>query len=141
MKEFEYPLTDILLKGLRRFPGPRNAEELEDCHNLMPMEERLNVHEQITDMDADGITWDGLGKLTVAVSTKTITVRVSDYLDDSDLQTVTVWLDGVNKGTTDANGELDIANVAVGGHTIKLTKASYTDSDLDDLLNDYIVVT
>ena len=62
-------------------------------------------------------------------------------VDDTELQTVAVYLDDVRKGNTDADGELDIANVSVGGHTLKLTKAGYDDSDADDLYNDYIVVT
>lgn len=140
MKEFES--TKIPLnRGLKRFVGTRNSGELIDCHNVMPMEDSPELHEVIVDLNADGVGWGGVGKLAGAGATRSITICVNDYLDDSDLATVSVYLDTVLKGTTDANGELDIADVEIGGHALKLTKASYLDSDADDLYNDYIVVT
>ena len=107
----------------------------------MPMEQGYKGHEVFNDMNGTGITWNGLGKLTAATATKSITLNVKDYLTDSNLQTVAVWLDGVSKGNTDASGNITITGVSVGGHTIKLTKTSYVSSDDDDLANSYIVVT
>ena len=97
------------------------------------------LHEQLTSLNA-AATWDGEGQKSAASLTRTITIYVADYVAETDLAAVAVYLDGVSKGNTDANGELDIASVGVGGHTLKLTKAAYTDSDADDLYNDFIMV-
>lgn len=107
----------------------------------MPTEAGPEAHKAVTDLNASGVSWGGLGKWSAATATRTITIRVTDYVDNSELQTVSVYIDSVLKGTTDANGELDVAGVATGGHTLKLTKTGYQDSDADDLLNDYIMVT
>lgn len=139
MKEFESS-TVFLNKGLKNFVGSRNSGELVDCHNVMPSEDGLKVCEILTDLNASGVSWGGIGKLTDAGATRNITICVSDFLDDSDLGTVSVYLDSVLKGTTDAQGEIDILDVSIGGHTLKLTKAGYISSDADDLYNDYIVV-
>ena len=49
MKEFEFTFEKGLVAGLRRFQtNPRGTETLMDCHNLMPMEQGLEVHEQLT---------------------------------------------------------------------------------------------
>ncbi len=48
MKEFDFDFDEGLLKGLRRFSSnPRNSQNLTDCHNWMPMEQGLEVHEQL----------------------------------------------------------------------------------------------
>lgn len=140
MREFESsPIT--LNKGLKPFKGSRNTDYLIDCHNVMPMEGGLEIHEVLTDVNADGVTWGGLGKVSSGTGTKTITINVHDYVSGLDVATVAVYLDNVSKGNTDGNGEITIASVAVGGHTLKLTKAGYSDSDADDLIfNDYIMV-
>ena len=95
----------------------------------------------MTDLNATGVTWGGLGQWSAATTTRSITIRVTDYIDGTELQTVSVYIDNVLKGTTDANGELDVSDVETGGHTLKLTKTGYQDSDADVLLNDYIMVT
>jgi len=106
----------------------------------MPTETGLEVHKAVNDLNTS-YSWGGLGKWTVAGATRDITIHVADYIDATELETVSVYIDSVLKGTTDANGELDIDDVAVGGHALKLTKTGYLDSDADTLLNDYIVVT
>ncbi len=141
MKEFEY-IFDLEMMGLRQFRTNKVDEEaLVDCFNLMPMRGGHQGHEVLLDLNGNSIAWGGLGQLTASANTTNITIKVSDYMDDTFEQTVSVYIDNVLQGTTDAQGEIDIADIAVGGHTLKLTKASYTDSDADDLLNDYIVVT
>jgi len=141
VKEFEFTFDRGLRSGLRKhFSNSRNEQALVECHNLMPTEAGLEVHKAVNDLNTS-YSWGGLGKWAAAGATRDITIHVTDYIDASELQTVTVWIDGVNKGTTDANGELDVDDVAVGGHTLKLTKTGYLDSDADTLLNDYIVVT
>ena len=134
-------IDKALREGLRRFSNnPRNMPGLVECFNLAPAEQGLEVHETITDLGATGVTWVGEGQYTASAITRTITIRVTDYVSDAELQTVAVFLDTVSKGNTDANGELDIADVSVGGHELKLTKAGYLDSDADTLFNDYIMV-
>jgi len=86
------------------------------------------VHQWTTEVESE----EDAGGVLV----KDITINVSDYVTDSLLEDVTVYLDGVNKGTTDADGNIDISNVTVGHHTVKFTKTGYLDSDEDDLDND-----
>lgn len=141
MKQFEFTFEKGLRGGLRKFvSNPRNEQALVECHNLMPTEAGLEAHEAVNDLNVS-YTWGGLGKWTVAGATRDITIHVADYIDATELEDVTVWIDDVNKGTTDSSGELDVDGVAVGGHTLKLTKTGYLDSDADTLLNDYIMVT
>lgn len=142
MREYEYTFRDGLLRGLKRFKSePRYKQSLVECHNLAPSEEGLKLHEAVTDLNATGVSWGGLGKWSEATATRNITIRITDYVDASELENVSVYIDDVLKGTTDANGELDVSGVATGGHTLKLTKTGYLDSDADTLLNDYIMVT
>ena len=142
MKGFQFTLQEGLLKGLRRFSlNPRNVQSLTECHNAEPCEEGLHPHEVITSMDADDIDWDSVHVDASTVGTANITISIKDYVSDVDLEGVKVYLDGTLKGTTDSEGDLDIASVKVGLHSIRLTLTDYVDSNLDDLYNDYIVVT
>ena len=142
MKEFQFTFKEGLLRGLRRFvSGPREEQGLVECHNFAPGDKGLGLHEAVTSLNASGVTWGGLGKWTAASATRNITICVKDYVDASELQTVSVYVDDVLKGTTDASGELDITGIATGGHTLKLTKTGYLDSDADTILNEYFVVT
>jgi hypothetical protein len=141
MRQGEIDLTKALKRGLRRFPvSPRGSLWLLECHNWAPAEDGIEAHETVTSLGASGVSWGGEGTYTASAITRTITIRVTDYVDSSELQTVTVYIDGVDKGTTGADGELDISNVTVGGHELKLTKAGYLDSDVDTLFNDFIMV-
>jgi|GEM_PF-4170808 len=70
-----------------------------------------------------------------------ITINITDYVSDVDLDEASVSIDGSYKGTTDASGLLNVSNVAVGDHTIKITKSGYQDSDQDDLANDTFTVS
>ena len=140
MKGFSFPY-DGFKKGLRPFSSnPRNSDFAVELYNLAPAELGLEGHEQIQDLTVAGVEWNGQGQYTPTAITRTITIRVTDYVDSSELETVSVYLDTVLKGTTDANGEISIASVTVGGHELKLTKTGYTDSDADTLYNDYIFV-
>jgi hypothetical protein len=140
MKGFDFPY-DGFKKGLRPYhTNPRNSDYCTELYNLAPAEMGLEGHEEIQDITVTGIEWSGQGQYTPSAITRTITIRVTDYVDASELETVSVYLDTVLKGTTDANGELSIASVSVGGHVLKLTKTGYVDSDDDTLYNDYIFV-
>ena len=142
MKSFRYTFEDGLGKGLRRFSSnPRNTQSLVECHNAMPSEEGLKPHEVVTSLNADSIAWGGEGKLAAYSPTRNITISIKDYVSDADVATAAVFIDNVSKGNTDANGEIDITGITVGTHTLKITKTGYVDSDADELLNDYLVVT
>jgi hypothetical protein len=139
MKGFDFPY-DGFKKGLRPYAtNPRNSDYTTELYNLAPTELGLEAHEEIRDITSE-IEWNGQGQYTPSAITRTITIRVTDYVDATELQTVAVYLDSVSKGNTDANGELTIASVTVGGHELKLTKTGYVDSDDDNLFNDYIFV-
>jgi len=139
MKGFEYPYEGFK-QGLRGYSNnPRNSPGLVECFNLAPAEKGLVGHEEILDIASDQ-SWGGEGVYTPSAITRTVTIRVTDYIDLSELETVSVYLDGDLEGTTNSDGELTILDVAVGGHLLKLTKTGYLDSDADDLYNDYIFV-
>lgn len=141
MKQGSERFEKALKFGLRRFrTNPRGTPSLVECFNMAPCEQGLEPHEEITSLGESGVAWGGTGEYVPSEVTRTITIRVTDYVDNSELQTVSVSLDGVVQGTTDANGEIDISDVEVGGHELKLTKTGYVDSDEDDLFNDYIFV-
>ena len=140
MKEFNFKLKDTLFTGLRKFPNnPREDGTLVECHNLVPAEDGLELHEYVTSMN-EAASFGGLGSESASDTTRTITINVADFVDLADLQTVEVFIDTVSKGTTDANGLITIADVTVGSHAIKMTKAGYSDSDADTLINDFIMV-
>lgn len=65
MKEFEELIN--INGGLRKFKSAqRNSGGLLECHNLMPMEEGYEIHEVVIDLNATGVTWDGLGQVAEA---------------------------------------------------------------------------
>jgi hypothetical protein len=142
MRAFQYIFNEGLGGGLRRFSSnPRNKQSLTECHNAMPTEDGLRPHEVITSLDADDIDWDSVHVDTSAVGTANITISIKDYVSDIDLEGVKVYLDGTLQGTTDSDGDIDLVDITVGIHPIRLTLTDYVDSNLDDLYNDYIVVT
>jgi hypothetical protein len=140
MKGFDFPY-DGFKKGLRPHTNnPRNSDYAVELFNLAPAEMGLVAHEEIQDITVTNVSWNGQGQYTPAAITRTITIRVTDYTDITELSGVSVFLDATLKGTTDVSGELSITDVAVGGHVLKLTKSGYLDSDTDNLFNDYIFV-
>jgi len=75
------------------------------------------------------------------VGIRDITINITDYATEVDLEGATVYVDGSSKGTTDSDGNVDVNNVSVGDHTLRITKSGYLNSDLDDLANDTFTVT
>lgn len=139
MKGFEMPFEGFV-KGLRPYENmPKNSQTLVECFNLAPAEAGLEMHEEIVDI-ASTREWGGEGVYTPTEILRDITIRVLDYVDVTELAGVTVYIDSVDKGVTDASGELAIASVSVGGHDLKMTKTGYYDSDSDTLFNDFIFV-
>jgi len=140
VKEFNYKLKDTLFEGLRKFPNnPRENGSVVECHNLAPAENGLELHDYIYSLN-EAASFGGLGSETAVATTRDITINVADFVSDADLATVTVFIDTVNKGTTDADGLITITDVTVGSHAIKMTKTGYEDSDTDTLINDFIMV-
>lgn len=139
MKGYEFPYDGFKM-GLRPFENsPRNNQYATELFNLCPAEAGIEGHEQIIDI-ATEYSWGGLGVYTPTSKTRDIVIRVTDYIDSEEISGVTVFVDNVNKGTTNASGELAVTGLSVGGHEIKLTLAGYYDSDADTLFNDYIFV-
>jgi len=142
MREFEYDFSlEGLNKGLRNFSNnPRNNKALVECHNVGPGKGGPELHEPLTDLNADGITWGGEGLEDQPSTTRDITIVVKDYVTEAELPDAHVYVDGVDEGVADSNGEVNITGIELGGHSIRITLAGYLDSDADDLLNDYFVV-
>lgn len=62
MKEFEFTLDKVLKKGLRPFGPSREGDEgLAECHNIAPAERGPGLHEAVTDLNASGVSWGGMG--------------------------------------------------------------------------------
>lgn len=140
MKEFNFKIKDTIFNGLRRFSNNQREDEmLIECHNLAPAENGLELHEYITSMN-ESASFGGVGEEAADSTTRSITLNVNDFVTLVDLETVSVYLDAVLKGTTDVNGDITIADVEVGGHALYMTKTGYKDSNLDTIYNDFIMV-
>ena len=57
----------------------------------------------------------------------TLTVQVYDCANGLMISDASASLDGVSKGTTDSNGEIDIYHVTEGSHTVTASKTGYFD--------------
>jgi len=72
--------------------------------------------------------------------TKDATLNISNWASSANVVGVTVDVDGEYVGDTDANGDISLPGIAVGDHTVKLTKDGYLQSDLDDIENSTFTV-
>jgi hypothetical protein len=54
-----------------------------------------------------------------------VTLTVIDNASEAELSGVSVSIDGTSRGTTNASGQLQVTGLAVGTHTIELTKSGY----------------
>ena len=141
MKEFSKLLSEELKQGLVPYTNrPRNVGGLRESFNLEVTDEGLACHEEVVSITEDR-DWGQEEVLTPAATTRDITIVVRDYVSEDDVEGAMIYIDGNLAGTADVNGELLIEGIAIGGHSIKITKAGYLDSDADYLLNDYFVVT
>lgn len=71
----------------------------------------------------------------------TRTIWVYDYLTEANVAGAYVAVNGVNKGQTDANGQIAVSGLVVGQtYTLEITKTGYIDSDLDEIANDSFTV-
>lgn len=71
-----------------------------------------------------------------------VDLEVADFCDQNTLlEGVLVYVDGVEKGQTNQNGRLYIGDYVPGSeHTLTMTKTDYRDSDSDPLANDLFTV-
>ena len=92
------------------------------------------------DVQTLSISISGTGKGDSGDGTSDITISVKDNATDNQVSGVAVYIDSVPRGSTDGDGLLSVASVAVGEHTIKFVKSGYQDSDQDDLANDSFTV-
>lgn len=61
MKEFDLPITEIF-SGLSPARIQRKQKaQLIKCHNLNPVDGDYVLHADITDLNATGVSWGGLG--------------------------------------------------------------------------------
>lgn len=141
MKEFPFTFKEGFTRGLRRFDtNPINSQSLTELHNMAPDVGGLTPHQLVISLNATGVAWGGVGAKASAVILRDITISIKAYVDDSDIANASVYIDDVYVGVTDADGEINVSDVTVGGHALKVTATGYVDSDDDDLLNDYFVV-
>ena len=142
MRQSETTFKDIS-KGLRRYKrNPRNTGGLVECFNLAPDKDELKPHDALLGLGDDTVEWDGKGVYSSSALTRSITIAVTNYDTAAVVVGITVSVDGVSKGVTDAGGELIIAGVAIGRRAIILSDLqNYYDSDDDSLCaNDAIFV-
>jgi hypothetical protein len=141
VKEFSDTFVEAFVQGLRESAqNSRNSHRFVELYNIYPTKAGPRIHEPVIMIHESGYDWAGQGTYTPTTATRTITVHVVDYADLDDLSGVAVTLDGVSKGSTDASGELEIADVETGGHLLVLTKAGYDASGSDVIANDFLLV-
>lgn len=86
---------------------------------------------------------DNMVYLSISVSeqgTDDVVLNVSNWASGVDVSGVDVEIDGVWVGQSDSNGNISVAGLALGDHTVKLTKDGYLQSDLDDIENSSFTV-
>ena len=57
MREFDYELKEIFTGVTPKKVVRKSTVVLVDCHNLEPLGDDYQLHEQVIDMDADGYNW------------------------------------------------------------------------------------
>ena len=142
MRQSETTFKNIS-KGLRRYKrNPRNTGGLVECFNLAPDKEELKPHDTLLGMGDDTVAWGGEGVYTSSSLVRSITITVTEYGSSDVVGGVSIAIDGVDKGETNALGVLTIADVAIGRRAIILSdRQNFYDSDDDDLYdNDVIFV-
>jgi len=76
-----------------------------------------------------------------AVQTTSVTLLYKDFVTGAVLEGVSVSVDGVRKGTTNAKGEITIYDIRTNRtHTLKASKEGYLTTDSDSLANDSFVI-
>jgi hypothetical protein len=79
--------------------------------------------------------------IPIEVDKKDISILVKDFATDVIIPNADVVVDGISRGSTDADGIITIIGISVGDHTIKITASNYLDSDEDELANDTFTVS
>ena len=71
---------------------------------------------------------------------RNIIMRIVDKDTDTGQFGAVVFIDGLEVGTTDADGELAVENIRTGDHSLFVTCSGYLDTDQDNLNNDSFTV-
>lgn len=61
MKEFSFAFEDIFSGLIPFITDKKKNPSLLECHNLVPIGENYILHSLVTDLNADGIAWGGVG--------------------------------------------------------------------------------
>ena len=77
--------------------------------------------------------------LTVPVP-KDVKLRIIDYNTDAVISGATIFIDAVNEGVTDINGELMVYGILTGSHAVRVVASGFLDTDVDSLANDTIII-
>jgi len=72
---------------------------------------------------------------------KDVTIFTREYTSLAIIPEAEVIIDGSSRGYTDSNGLLDVSQLEVGEHTIKVVKSGYIATDEDDLDNEKFTVS
>jgi len=145
MREFEghFP-AEGFNKGLRQYSNtPQNSSSLVESFNIGPgLGGSPELHQAVLSLNTDIVhEWGGLGLEALPLLTRTITISIKDYVSDEDVAGAEVFIDGLSAGMADLNGEINISSIEIGGHSIRVIKAGYLDTNSDNLINSYFVVT
>jgi hypothetical protein len=69
-----------------------------------------------------------------------VVLNISNWSSSTNVSNVDVEVDGEWVGKSDSNGNISVPGIAVGDHTVKLSKDGYLQSDLDDIENSTFTV-
>lgn len=94
----------------------------------------------VVTIDIPGCSQKSVSMSVTEIGKKDITLNVSNWSSATNVDEVDVEVDGAWVGKTDGNGNILLNGVAVGDHTVKLTKSGYLASDLDDIENSSFTV-
>jgi len=75
------------------------------------------------------------------IATTTIVLHYKDFVTGYSLGDVSVYIDGISRGRTNANGKLTVHGITVNTvHTLRASKKGYLNTDSDSLENDQFII-
>ncbi len=142
MREYPMTLDNELLKGLtNNLFQQRGTAGLIECLNIDKEQNALAYFERATSFNDASKDWGSVTSSREFTDTRDVTINVKDFSSLQNVEGAMVYIDGVLKGTVDANGDITVIGLEVGGHSIRVEAAGYIGSAKDPLLNDVIVVS
>lgn len=124
----EIPLS---FTGISFYVYVRKNRKYDTDKNPLPYE-YLSISKTIENLDITE---------TVEEQFKNISLVIKDFATEIVIPNTAVTIDGSYVGVTDINGVINISNISVGDHTIRLISQGYLDSDEDELANDTFTVS